>query len=292
MTRTGKSPRLTGHVMEPYAELHPVDARTLGAEDGELVRLGSPWGEVILRARISDAQRRGSVFAPMHWNDQFASAARVDSVVNPYLDPSSGQPEFKHTPVRLLPYRPAWHGFVLSRQPINTSAAGYWVRSQRRGLWHYELAGEAPAEDWANCARGMLTADADEAQWSELFDSARQAYRGARFVADRLDSCVFIGPGHRLPPRDWLIELFGRDSVDGRERMRVLAGTPGAGQEDAGQIVCSCFSVGRNTLCKAITELGLQSPEAVGEKLRAGTNCGSCVPEIRTLIAAAAKASA
>ena len=74
--------------------------------------------------------------------------------------------------------------------------------------------------------------------------------------------------------------------------MRVLAGTPGAGQEDAGQVVCSCFSVGRNTLCKAIAELGLQSPEAIGEKLQAGTNCGSCVPEICTLIAEAAKATA
>ena len=166
------------------------------------------------------------------------------------------------------------------------------MRSRRRGLWHYELAGEAPAEDWAECARGMLTADADEAQWSELFDSARQAYRGARFVEDRLDSCFFIGPEHRLPPRDWLIELFGRATVAGRERMRVLAGTPRAGQEDAGQIVCSCFSVGRNTLCQAIAELGLQSPEAIGEKLQAGTNCGSCVPELRTLIAEAAKASA
>ncbi len=292
MTRTGKSPRLSGHVVEPYAEMHPADAQTLGLEDGELVRIVSRWGEVVVRTRTSDTQRPGSVFAPMHWNDQFASAARIDSVTNPFQDPHSGQPEFKHTPVRLVPYRPTWHGFVLSRHRVDTSAAAYWVRSRRRELWHYELAGEEPASDWAKCARDMLTADATGAQWSELFDSAQQAYRGARFVEDRLDSCVFIGPGHRLPPRDWLIELFGRDAVDGRERMRVLAGTPGAGQQDAGRIVCSCFSVGRNTLCQAITELGLQTPEAIGERLQAGTSCGSCVPELRTLIAEAAKASA
>jgi assimilatory nitrate reductase catalytic subunit len=292
MTRTGKSPRLSGHMGEPYAELHPVDAQTLGVADGELVQLTTRWGEALLRARVSEGQHRGSVFAPMHWNDQFASAARVDSLVNPFQDPQSGQPEFKHTPVRVSPCRPAWYGFVLSRHTVDTAAASYWVRSRRQGLWHYELAGEEPAGDWAGCARGMLRADADGAQWSEMFDSAQHSYRGARFVAGRLDSCVFIGPDHRLPPRDWLIELFARDSVDGRERMRVLAGTPGSGQEDAGRIVCSCFSVGRNTLCRAIQEFGLQSPEEIGQRLQAGTNCGSCVPELHALIGEVAKARA
>ena len=284
MTRTGKSPRLSGHVVEPYAELHPVDAQTLGIADGALVRLTTRWGEALLRARVYAGQQRGSVFAPMHWNDQFASAARVDSLVNPFQDPHSGQPEFKHTPVRVSPYRPAWYGFVLSRHAVDTAAASYWVRSRRQGLWHYELAGAALTGDWAGCARGMLKADADGAQWSEMFDSAQQSYRGARFLDGRLDSCVFIGPDHRLPPRDWLIELFARDSVDGRERMRVLAGTPGSGQQDAGGIVCSCFGVGRNTLCQVIEEFGLQSPEEIGVRLQAGTNCGSCLPELRALI--------
>jgi len=291
MTRTGKSPRLSGHVVEPYAELAPFDAQQRGIADGELVQVKSPWGEALLRARVSEAQRRGSVFAPMHWNDRFAGAARVGGVVNPFRDPQSGQPEFKHTAVQVAPYRPAWYGFVLSRHAVDTGAASYWVRSRRQGLWHYELAGEELAGDWAVCARGMLHADANGAQWSEMFDSAQQAYRGARFLAGRLDSCVFIGPDHRLPPRDWLIELFARDAVDARERMRVLAGTPASGQEDAGRVVCSCFGVGVNTLCTAIREFGLRSPEEIGARLQAGTNCGSCIPELRALIGEAAQAS-
>ncbi|MGD8843493.1 MAG: molybdopterin-dependent oxidoreductase [Gammaproteobacteria bacterium] len=289
MTRTGKAPRLTGHVVEPFAELHPEDAQRLDVVDGELVRLTTRWGEALLRARVSEHQHWGSVFAPMHWSDRFASAARVDSLVNPFQDPESGQPEFKHTPARVAPYRPAWYGFVLSRHRVDTAAASYWVRSRRQGLWHYELAGEALSDDWAACARAMLEADADGAQWSEMFDSAQRSYRGARFDTGRLDSCVFIGPDHRLPPRDWLIELFARDSIDGRDRMRVLAGTPAAGQEDAGRIVCSCFGVGRNTLCHAIEKFGLRSTDAIGEQLQAGTNCGSCLPELRALIGEVAK---
>ena len=103
---------------------------------------------------------------------------------------------------------------------------------------------------------------------------------------------MFIGPDHRLPPRDWLIDLFAKDAVDGRERMRVLAGTPASGQEDAGGIVCSCFSVGRNTLCQAIEEHGLRSTEEIGECLQAGSNCGSCLPELRTLIGEVTKVRA
>ena len=138
MTRTGKSPRLSGHVVEPYAELHPVDAQTLGVADGELVRLTTRWGEALLRARVYAGQQRGSVFAPMHWNDQFASTARVGSLVNPQLDPVSGQPEFKHTPVRVLGYQASWYGFVLTRRSVVPRGTTYWAKARRDGLWHFE----------------------------------------------------------------------------------------------------------------------------------------------------------
>lgn len=284
MTRTGRSPRLSGHVSEPYAEIHPVDADRLGIADGTLVQIGSRWGEVIVRARCQDTQQPGNIFVPMHWSDQYASAARIDSVVNPETDPYSGQPEFKHTPVRMVAYRPAWHGFLLSRRPIEPQRATYWSRARRYGMWHYELAGEEAPADWAACAREMLCSDEAEADWSEMHDRAHDQYRSARFINGRLDGCLFIGPDARLPERDWLVELFGRDTLSPRERSRLLAGTPGADQEDAGRIICSCFAVGRNQLLKAITEQGADTPEKLGAILRAGTNCGSCVPELRALI--------
>ncbi len=285
MTRTGRSPRLTGHVSEPYAELHPLDARERGIEDGCLVQLSSRWGEVIVRARVADSQQRGCIFVPMHWNDRFASAARADALVNPALDPVSGQPEFKHTPVRVVRYAPVWYGFVLTRREIVPEQATYWSRARREGLWHYELAGEEAPQDWAACARRMLIDDTGgQGDWAELFDTAASTYRAALFDGERLEACIFIGPDFRLPERDWLVRLFAEERLDPRQRQRVLAGTPGADQKDAGRIVCSCFSVGRNTLIEAIRE-GATTPEALGECLQAGTNCGSCVPELRALIA-------
>jgi assimilatory nitrate reductase catalytic subunit len=284
MTRTGKSPRLTGHDTEPFVELHPQDAEMHAIVEGGLARVRSRWGEVIVRVCLSEQLQPGNLFIPMHWNDQFASAARVDSLVNPVTDPVSGQPEFKHTPVSIEAYRPSWHGFLLTRQVVQVQPAVYWSKARRDGLWHYELAGEEIAENWPELARQMLSFNEDNTQWLEMLDVAGGHYRGASVVEDRLEHCLFIGPDHHLPKRDWLVQLFGRDSLSKIERQRLLAGSPGAGQEDAGKTVCACFSVGENTLVKAICSQGLTTVESIGERLKAGTNCGSCLSEIKQMI--------
>ncbi|MEJ2464305.1 MAG: molybdopterin-dependent oxidoreductase [Candidatus Thiodiazotropha sp.] len=284
MTRTGKSGRLFGHDNEPFAEIHPHDAQRYDVAEGELVNITSRWGEVVVRARLSERQSPGQLFVPMHWNDQFASHAVVDCLVNPVLDPVSGQPEFKHTPVSLHAYRPAWHGFLLTRERVKLAQASYWAKAKRDGLWHYELAGEAAAEDWSAVARELLSSASDAAQWAEFMDSAGGQYRGVSVADGELQSCLFIGPDHRLPKRDWLVRLFSKPRLSQQERLRLLAGAPGNAGEDAGKTVCACFGVGVNTLIHGIRQQGLQTPEAIGEALKAGTNCGSCLSEIKHLI--------
>jgi assimilatory nitrate reductase catalytic subunit len=285
MTRTGKSPRLSGHISEPFLAMHPQDAAAVGIRDGELATVVSVRGEAILRVSVADSQPPGQVFAPIHWNDQFAAMARVGSLINPSVDPVSGQPEFKHTPVRVVPYRANWHGFLLTRREMTPRHATYWSKARRQGLWHYELAGDMAPDDWAVCMREQIGDERAEAEWRELYDSTQVNYRGARIVDGRLDLVVIIGPDHSLPPRDWLVELFKKPALEAHERARLLRGTPPDGRQDAGRIVCSCFSVGVNTLMNAIATERLATPEAIGATLNAGTNCGSCIPELRRLIA-------
>lgn len=95
MTRTGKSARLSAHIAEPFAEIHPRDAIEFGVRSASLVQLESPHGTAVVRALVTDRQARGSVFVPMHWNDQFAARSRIDAVVAPVVDPLSGQPASK-----------------------------------------------------------------------------------------------------------------------------------------------------------------------------------------------------
>ncbi len=284
MTRTGKTARLTGHIPEPYVEIHPVDALACGVSENGLARVHSRWGEMIVRVRTNSEQQPGSVFVPMHWGTPLAPRGRVNAAVNPVVDPLSGQPESKHTPVRVQAYRPRWHGFLLSRAAIDPPAVEYRVSVRDRECWRYELAGEESVEDWPSRARGLL-GDEPAWEWLEFADLGTGRYRGAVLVDGRLHACLFIAPGPELPLRGWLAGLFAARELDLAERASVLAGRPGQGQRDNGRIVCACFGVGLNTLTAAIRDQRLMTPEAIGAALQAGTNCGSCVPELRQLIA-------
>ena len=283
LTRTGKSPRLSAHRIEPWVDLHPRDAGRHGVEEGALVRVQSRRGEILLRARLDAGQREGTVFIPMHWNEQFSSLASVDRLVSPVTDPVSGQPEYKYTPVRVTPSDTRWHGFILSRRRLQLPRSHYWVCARGAGHWRYELAGGERAGDWAVTARALLCNAEQDVEWIEFSDQAAPRYRAARIQDGRLESCVFIGPDPHLPRRDWLAALFARDRLDEAERRSLLSGRADDGRPDTGPQVCACFGVGREAIDEAIRQ-GCTSVEAIGARLKAGTNCGSCVPELRSLI--------
>ena len=286
MTRTGKSARLSGHIQESFISIHTDDAKKYQINNNSLVIVTSEKGQIVVRANLCDSQQVGTVFIPMHWNDQFASNSVVGKLIDNVIDPVSGQPEFKHTAVAIQEKQPAWYGFILSRRKLKIRHASYWSVSKGRGFWRYEVAGDEAAADWANCARQLLCQNADNVEWVEYFDSAQGRYRGARIENGHLESCIFIGPEQDLPERDWLAKLLAKESLQEDERISILTGKPLSGQHDAGPIICSCFSVGLNTLTEAITKQHLTTVEAVGAVLKAGTNCGSCIPELKRLIKA------
>jgi assimilatory nitrate reductase catalytic subunit len=290
MTRTGKSPRLSAHTPEPYVDVHPADAQHLGLIDGRLARVESRWGSAVACVRITDRQRPGDLFVPMHWNDQFASEARIDAVVNPETDPISGQPELKHTPVRVQAVDIAWEALLLTQTPPGPSALlGRWVRQQGPGYCRYRLSSRVVRPDWQGWARSLLSPAAstqDPVEWIEYQDAGAGLYRAAVVCNGMLQGCLLVTTrAGTLPSGDWLGGLIGRPMLSPAERRTLLLGRPGRGAPDAGAIVCSCFGVGRNPIIAAIRD-GAGSVDEIGACLGAGTGCGSCRSEIMELIAA------
>jgi assimilatory nitrate reductase catalytic subunit len=283
MTRTGKVPRLNAHSCEPYVQMHARDAQRFQLQDGGLAHLSSQHGSMLARVQFSDEQRPGSVFVPMHWNDAYARSARVDSLVAPITDPISGQPESKHTPVHVAPYHPAWQGFVLSRNRLALPEASYCACTQGAGYWRHEIAGEILQDDnraWAQAALGKA------GEWIEYRDAAMGRYRAACLQDGRLEAVFFMAPDQRLPEREWLASLFSQAVIDPADLAGLLTARPPKGAAaNTGRTVCACFSVGEKTIMNAVQQQGLDSVEAVGTCLKAGTGCGSCVPEIRRLVA-------
>ncbi len=284
MTRSGTSARLSGHQPEPFVQLHPRDAARCGVASGDLAELTAGSGRAVLRVQVTEDVRPGEAFAPMHWSAQFATAGRVGVLIDAVADPISGQPELKHAPVSLRRYAPAWHAFALVREPLTLAGCSYLVRSRAPGCWRYELAGEAAPVSWSEWADAVL---GPRAQRIELLDSVGGRYRGARVADDRLQACLFVALSRALPPRGWLAGLFGDQPLDAAARRSILAGRPANSGGESGPIVCSCFSVGRTTLLRAIRTQELVTAEAIGRALHAGTNCGSCVAELNALLAEA-----
>ncbi|MGB9094405.1 MAG: molybdopterin-dependent oxidoreductase [Gallionella sp.] len=283
MTRTAKVPRLNTHSYEPCVQMHDRDAQRFRLQDGALARLSSRHGAMLARVQVSDEQRVGSVFVTMHWNDAYAISARVDALVAPITDPVSGQPELKHTPVYVEPYRPAWQGFVLSRERLALPKTSYCACTQWAGHWRHEIAGDAMPEDWRDWVQAAL--DCSEGLM-EYRDAAMGRYRAACVRDGRLEAVFFIAPDQRLPAREWLSSLFKQEMIAPAELAGLLTARPPKGAAaNTGRTVCACFSVGENTIMHAIQTEKLDSIEAVGACLKAGTNCGSCVPEIRRLVA-------
>ena len=127
MTRTGISPRLGQHLPEPFVEVHPDDAARFGLSHGGFARVTTDYGQCILKVDVSPRQQRGMLFAPIHWSEHNASAARVGALVAPFTDPFSGQPENKATPASIVPYEYVFRGFVLSRRRWRCRRACWWA---------------------------------------------------------------------------------------------------------------------------------------------------------------------
>ena len=278
MTRTGKAARLHAHLPEPFLSIHPDDAGTL--EDGSLITVTAPTGSAVLRARHDPGQRRGSVFAPMHWTDRFCPTGRINPVVNAAVDPISGQPELKHTPVAIAAFPARWHGFVVTSQPLGADLAAWCAMFPSGEAWRHELAGL----DAADTAFARLRAIcAGPGAWLLLQDEAASVHRAALVDDGKLRACVFIGPHHALPARDWLASLFALDRITLQDRRALLAGRTAEGPMPEPP-VCVCFGVGTGAI-QAALHAGCDTVESVGAATRAGTNCGSCRPEIRALLA-------
>ena len=285
MTRTGQAPALMAHTPEPLLAINPVDAGRLGLGAGGLARVETAEGAVVLRADLTRAQRRGEIFAPMHWTDQFAQSGPVARAVGARLDPHSGQPELKATPARVSAVETAWHGLLLRRRGGRLADVCHWVRVPVDAGQAYRLAGLRPLPRGADLVRlAALLLEAPGAEILEAADPARGVLRVAALVDGTLDACLFTArEAAALPAAEALLPLLG-EPVPDAARCALLAGRLRDGTLDEGPQVCTCFGVGLNAIRHAAITHRLRSVAELGGAIRAGTGCGSCVPELERIL--------
>lgn len=286
MTRTGLSPRLGAHLPEPFVEVHPDDAVHVGLTSGGFARVTSPYGSCVLKVIVSGGQRRGSLFAPIHWSDETASSARIGDLVTPVTDPYSGQPEAKATPAAIAPVAFKHRGFALSRSRVALPKATWWARAAVAGGEGVLIASNDTPDAWREFAASMFAG----AEIAEFTDPVGGSYRIAAFTEGRLTGCLFIGPSENAPQWDTVKTLFEAETVGDTQRRGLLSGRSSDGLVDPGPVVCACFGVGLNIIRSALADGTAANVEQIGKALRAGTNCGSCLPELKRIVSDVAQA--
>ena len=286
MTRTGLSPRLSAHIAEPSVQVHPDDIARFGLADGGFARLASPHGSAVLKVAADRGVSPGTVFAPIHWSGETASDARIGALCQPVCDPFSGQPELKATPVSLAPVSYAFEGFVLSRDPFALPGSSWWARLAVQGGEGRLFGTDASIVDIAAMMRERFGPES----LTEFIDGTGGSYRCAVLRSGRLEATLFLARAGQAPLWDTVKAIFADPHTAVENRLALLSGRVPGGV-DPGPTVCACFGVGLNAI-RAAFEAGAATAAEIGAQLKAGTNCGSCLPEIRRIGAQARPSAA
>ncbi len=316
MSRSGTLGRLFAHTPEPALEIHPQDLQRRGWREGELVRVRSRRGALVLPVRASDALVPAQAFIAMHWGPEWVSGGGVNVLMPPASCPQSRQPELKHAAVRLEPAELPWgvvaaawlpadqalalqqdlraqfdaHGFAMcvpfGRETEGEGAAG------RVGLLFRAARAAAPASGDLDAALAPLEAVLGLAGEGALRYADRRLgqHRVLRLAADgSLQAFVLAGD---LAAQNWVFDLLRAGApaaAFGRALLAARAQPPQAVPPSSPQ-VCACHAVSEAAIvhelgrCAGTAEARLQQLQ---QTLKCGTQCGSCLPTLRQLVAKA-----
>ncbi len=280
MTRTGKVPRLSQHRDFFSIAINPADAARAGFGEGDLVQLENAQGLVRGVATLDPGIAPGQSFVPIHWSGQFAAQARASGLIPALTDPVSGQPQSKFAGARLMPVAANCWGLLFSRRQYRPGELGYWSRIAVAGGYLTLLAdGADSAAVYATLREKLLQEGIASATYSDV---STGDFREIGHSGGRIEYALFLNPQRAaLPERGWMAAL-GAESATAGEVHNFLAGFS-PDRASVGRMVCSCWEVGEAQICGAIAA-GADTVESLGSALRCGTQCGSCIPELRELI--------
>ncbi len=320
MSRTGTVARLFGHVPEPAVEMHAHDMARVGVAEGELVHVTSRRGSIVLPARASAQQQPAQAFIAMHWGAEYLSGASatgerlggVNALTSPAYCPRSKQPELKHSAVKILRAELPWRLLGVAWLPQDEALAARERLKRLMGAFAYASCVPFGRERSGVLLRAGAHGPAPDALVAEIesllglggrevlhyADRRRGQRRSMRLSAEHADDGVPRLEGFLLAgdtaAEAWIRTLL-QDALPAAAYGRQLL-SPGAKPPIAvaarGRQVCSCFDVGEGAIAAGLdaVEAGQAalSPEAalaaLQQRLKCGTNCGSCIPELKRIV--------
>lgn len=300
MSRTGRVARLFGHEEEPLLSMNRQDMARRGLSDGDLARVASRRGTIVLRVKASEEQRPGQVFLPMHWGARFMAGHGTNALTVKAFDPVSKQPELKHAAVRVEKVSLPWRLIAMAVGETGTRLARLQPLLERFdyascGLFGHEEACVILRAAAAFAVDAALLAEIDrifglepDADVMSYVDTRRGIDRRVRIAGGRLAAVRLMGEtAAQAWLKDWMTQGVPVDEL----RRFLLAPVPAtpADFSPRGRVVCNCWNVPEREIAAAI-EAGA-SLQALQQTLRCGTQCGACVPELKRMLASHRRAA-
>jgi assimilatory nitrate reductase catalytic subunit len=305
MSRTGTVAQLFAHASEPAVLMSPLDMERRFLKNGDLVHVTSRRGSQILPAVSSDDMRAGQAFIGMHWGEEYLSgrgsggegSCGVNTLTVPAFDPYSKQPELKHAAVKILktelPWRFVIFGWVSEEKALALQAA---LRPHMRRfayasctLFGRDRVGVLfrAADDYA--ATQEITSKI-EAEFGLVgaevlrYDDTKRGNARRMLVKDgRLSAVALAGD---TSAEHWLRDYLENEQPVAKLGRLLLMPSNQAPQgfKARGRIVCTCFNVAESEIMAALPAGPTCSLDDLQRKLKCGTNCGSCVPELKKMV--------
>ncbi|WP_334313312.1 molybdopterin oxidoreductase family protein [Psychrosphaera algicola] len=222
MTRTGKSASLAKHTKEPFIAMHSTDLTKEGLTDGNLVKVTSEFGEVLVPVKVDDGLKVGQLFTPIHWNKLSAPTANIAKLYGSFVDPISGQPESKFTVANIekAPVGQFMQLFCLEEMLIESD---YWAKNTIQSGFEYACATANKIEGPMFWSRDLT---AIEGNWS-YFENSQSGIATALCIKD--NRLVFVGFFAQYKTEinsDWVDSLFQQEEVSAEQINRVLRAVP------------------------------------------------------------------
>ncbi len=303
MSRTGTLGRLFAHTPEPGVALHPQELQRRHWAEGDLVRVASRRGELVLPVRADESVAPTQACIAMHWGSEFVAGGGVNALTNPAACPVSNQPELKFTAVRLEVAKLPWQIVAAAWLPHEAAAT---AREQLRALFdlfgyascvpfgrepnrHSGVLFRAAAAEPSPQHLAALEAVLDMAGGPALrYADARNGQHRALRLHDEGHLQAFVLAGD-TQAADWVLPLLQQRlpaASFGRALLAASRQAPGA-LAPASPQVCACINVSQDSIVAALPTCTGSAEERLKQlqaKLHCGTECGSCLPAVKALM--------
>ncbi|MEJ0002706.1 MAG: molybdopterin dinucleotide binding domain-containing protein [Pararobbsia sp.] len=313
MSRTGTVEKLFSHMPEPGVELNARDIERLGLAEGGLAHLSSRRGSIVMPVCASETVRPGQAFVAMHWGEEYLSGQAggqtmhgVNSLTSGVFDPVSKQPELKHAAIRIMKAELAWHWTVFALLPahraleVQQALRPYLARFPFAACVPFATEGQVGVS-WRVGAYEAADLELQceiEAHFGIVAGapnllSYRDARRGtARRLVIEQGVLTAVSLAGDISAAGWLrayLDTATSVASLGRKLLMPSNLVPAANAVPRGRTVCNCVGVGERQIVEMLGTLPASADadmrlDALKQKLKCGTQCGSCVPELKRLI--------